>query len=400
MDIGAQRRPLVSLACCFLAIVASGCSVILGGNADPRPDLPGVIRPTVPPGAATWSAVDWQPVTFERPVKTSEEQWDQPNAVAAGPGGWVAVGSNDDVMGYEGRIWQSPDSLTWKLVARDQLAGLELVDVAATESAYVAIGTESSDLNNPTSTILRSIDGVTWVQATTVPGAWASHVAAGARGFVVVVEASGGNDLLFSADGRTWSRVTAREIGKDVVIADVAWEGNHWIAVGSALERAVVYRSVDGHAWVEEHLPASEPIQGVIDVSAYRVIPGRWATLVLGLDRGTSCAQDDEWCDKYQAAWSWTAESGWTRLSRSNWLLGRGYGVDAYAAGDAGFLYLLGDEVRTSRDGWEWTPIKESPPSYPLARDAVVTGDRVVAVGTPGSGDDLIGWFGSAVIHR
>jgi hypothetical protein len=80
--------------------------------------------------------------------------------------------------------------------------------------------------------------------------------------------------------------------------------------------------------------------------------------------------------------------------------VGRGYGVNAFAAGDAGFLTLLGGDVRTSADGWDWAPVEQRSASDPLTSDVVVTGDRVVAVGTPNSGDELVGWFGSALIRR
>jgi hypothetical protein len=379
-------------------MIVSGCFFFFRGGDNPRPDTPDAIRPAAPEGAASWSSLEWRPVTFEQPVKTSEEQWDQATAVAAGPAGWVAVGSNGDVTGYESRIWQSADSLAWTLVANDLMPRLELVDVAAIGDSYVAIGTNSADPNDPTTSILHSSDGVSWSVVESVGGAWASRVASGPQGFAVVIQVNETNDLLLSGDGRMWDRLAGADVAADVRIADIAWDGEGWIAAGSAGNRAAVLRSDDGLAWVDEPLPASEPVEGILDVSAYRVIPGRWATLVLGLDRGPSCAEDDDWCDMYQAAWSWTAETGWMRLPRSNWLLDRGYGVDAYAAGDAGFVYVLGDEVRTSPDGWEWTGVRESSPSDALASDVVVTGDRMVAVGTQADGEALNGWFGSAQI--
>ena len=61
--------------------------MVFGGDDNPRSDLPNITRPTAPQGAATWSSLEWQPVTFEQPPKASQEQWDQPTAVAAGPGG-------------------------------------------------------------------------------------------------------------------------------------------------------------------------------------------------------------------------------------------------------------------------------------------------------------------------
>jgi hypothetical protein len=126
------------------------------------------------------------------------------------------------------------------------------------------------------------------------------------------------------------------------------------------------------------------------------VIPGRWATLILGIDRGTSCAEDDEWCDNYQAAWSWTEASGWQRLPRDTWLLDAGWGVEAFPAGDAGFV-TFGSETRTSADGWDWTEVPGDIEDG-FVVDAVVTQERVVAVGPSMSDEEVLeGWFGSGL---
>jgi hypothetical protein len=185
-----------------------------------------------------------------------------------------------------------------------------------------------------------------------------------------------------------------------VTIHDVAEEDNGWIAVGERGRDAVVFRSPDRAKWTEESLPAASPVEGIFDVTAYRVVPGRWATLVFGLDRGRSCEEDDEWCDKNQATWVWTAKNGWSRLPEANWINERGHGVEAFPAGDAGFVYVLGDEVRLSADGWDWLPVKGKP-SGGLPVDVVLTGDQLVAVGVPSTVDDngpLKGWFGSATV--
>lgn len=403
MTAGRTRLRSHLLLGSLLMVAISGCSMVLGGKDNPRPDPPDTTPPTAPDGAAAWSSLDWEPVTFERPEKTSGEQWDQPTAVAAGPGGWVAVGSNSDVMGYHARIWQTADSLTWHLVDSDRLAGLELVDVAATADAYIAVGTRSADPNDPRTSILHSTDGLSWFEAHAVRGAWASHVESGPGGFAVVIEVGETTEMLLSRDGRTWERVRAADIGKDLWIADVASDGPGWIVAGSVGDRAVVLRSADGRTWTEDPLPASEPVDGIMDVSAYRVIPGPWATLLLGIDRGPSCAENHDWCDQFQAAWSWTAEAGWARLPKANWLVEGAYGAEVHPAGDAGFVSLLGD-VRTSADGWEWVDVDESSPSEAFPRGVVVTGDRMVAVGIPlgdpADGAGLTGWFGSAQIRR
>jgi hypothetical protein len=69
-----------------------------------------------------------------------------------------------------------------------------------------------------------------------------------------------------------------------------------------------------------------------------------------------------------------------------------------YAAGDAGFLYLLGNDVRLSPDGWDWTVVNSFDGSDAFPRDAIIVGGRVVGVGIS-SGVPLEGWFGQATIN-
>jgi len=386
-----MKRVLI-IVCLSAALVA--CS------ANPRVDDLDVVRPQPPAPVVVWDGLTWQATTPELPAKISVEQWDQAVAVAAGPSGYVVVGSNSDVMGYVGRIWHSADSIGWTLEEHDFSIGLELVDVAANAETFIAIGTRTGNPNDPVAVILSSPDGSNWSEVSTTAGAWASRVATSPAGFAVILQVDESTQMLVSRDGRDWAPAGSDGMAADTWIADVAWDREGWLAVGSAGDHAVAYRSADGQSWSEDRLPASGPVAGIIDVSAYQVVPGRWATLILGLDREPSCAEDDDWCGKYQVTWSWTAESGWTRLPKANWINDRGYGVEVFPAGDAGFLYL-GEEVRLSADGWDWNPVSEDPPSDALTADAVVEGDRVVAVGVPlGADEELVGWFGSGLITR
>ena len=396
-------RPAASL----LAVASLvGCSFLVR-NTDPRPDDPNAKAPTRPAAAVTWSSLEWQETTFDQPPKDSPEQWDQATAVAAGPGGWVAVGSNSDISGYEGRIWHSDDSIAWTLVGGDVVDGVELVDIAGTPEAFVAIGTNSASINDPIASIFRSIDGMTWEEVERIDGAWSDTVAAGPIGFAAVLQVGDWTDLLFSSDGTDWNRIRGVDIDADIEapvwVADVAWERDGerdgWVAVGRAGNRAVVLRSQDGARWVEDPLPGSEPVEGLQDMSAYSVVPGRWATLLLGVARAPNCLEDDEWCDKHQTGWSWTAETGWQRLPKATWVLNQGFGIQTYAAGDAGFV-TFATEIRISADGWAWEPVGDGSPVRGIVMDAVTHDDRVVAVGWPvDEAPELVGWFGSAIIR-
>jgi hypothetical protein len=84
----------------------------------------------------------------------------------------------------------------------------------------------------------------------------------------------------------------------DGYLADIAWDAGGWVAVRRTGHRAVLVRTRDGTSWAEEQLPSSEPVQGILDVGAYKVVPGRWSTLVLGTDRAPSCAEEDDFCPK------------------------------------------------------------------------------------------------------
>jgi hypothetical protein len=383
-------------AAVLIVVVAAGCGLV-GGN--PRPDDPSAVRPDPPPGAATMSALNWQDITFEQPATVSQDQWDQPKAVAAGPGGFVAVGS-DYASGKSGRIWRSTDATAWRLVQSPVLDGLDLVSVAATGDAFVAIGTGGRDDNHFGTAVLRSTDGLTWTQVKQVPEAWAKRVSASPKGFVAIVEAGDTTDLLVSSDGISWSRTPGANIADGAWISDVEWDGSGWIAAGSVGDRALVLRSVDGITWTEERLPAAEPTGGIAIVLAYRVVPGRWATLILGLDEEPSCREDDDFCPKHQAAWSHTVQTGWQRLPSSTWILGRGHGVDVHPAGDAGFIHLLADDARVSADGWDWKAVSAKGSSAAFQAGVVVVQNDLIGVGTTLFGDTTGAWFGHATISR
>ncbi len=389
----------MALALAVLPVLA-GCGFLPGGST-PREDDPNATPPTAPEAAVVWSSLDWQGVSFDQPAKVAGEQWDQATAVAAGHGGFVAVGSNSDVMGYVGRIWRSADALDWRFIESPLLRDLELVDVAAGVDGFVAIGTRNvaNSIDDPVTSILTSTDGGAWIEADAIAGAWAADVAVGPQGFLIIVQSALGDttSLLMSPDGSSWTQVPAGDVAAGAWISGVAWANDSWLAAGSVGARAAVWRSSDGTTWAEEPLPAAEPIEGLMDVSAYDVVPGRWATIVLGVERAPSCAEDDDWCPKYQTGWSWTAQTGWARLPKSTWFLNRGCCVDLYPAGPAGFLYYLSSDAMLSADGWAWTPVRESGTSEAFASDIVVTEDRVVGVGW-GSGPDLTGWFGSALV--
>lgn len=385
-----RRVPPAFLLGLSVALVACG---LLGGN--PRKDDPDIVRPEPPAGAAAWASIEWLPVTVDRPPRDLPAEADYLEALAAGPGGYVAVGGNSMADGYLARIWRSVDGLAWETVDAPVLDGVEVWSVAANADRYVAVGTRGFNSVDVAAEILISPDGSSWSVAERIDGAWGGAVAAGPAGFIVHIqfEIEGASDLLVSDTGKDWRPVAGSDVAEGVEIRDIAWDTTSWLAVGSVGTRAAVFRSPDGRTWTEEPLPGSEPVNGLLDVYPYAVVPGRWATLIMGLDRAPSCAEDDDWCGRYQVTWSSAGSGGWTRLPSDTWINTIGSGVEAYPAGDAGFL-TLALENRTSPDGWEWSEVAGTRKDFAVQFEAVVLNDLIVTLEIGESG--IPNQFGAA----
>ena len=362
----------------------------------PRPDGPSV-APATPAGAETWSSVAWTAATAELPAVVDQDQMDLVTAMASAQDSVVAVGSNSSVMHYVGRIWRSNDGSDWSLVQAPMFDGLELVDVASDGAGYVAIGTRSENPNAPVAVFLRSDDGRVWEESTTVPGTWAMRVSAGARGYAALLEVDDSRALMFSPDGRTWSRVDADAVEPGVAIGGIAAEGDGWILVGSKGASAYVARSTDGRTWHPEDLPGSGPTDGVETVWAYQAVQGAWSTLVLGLD-SPACDDDPDWCPHYQAAWVWTDATGWRRLPRETAVLRQGHGVRVSAIGPAGFATNTADGLLTSTTGWRWAAVPGGDTREALIDELLLHDDRLLGAGE--RDENFTAWFGTGAITK
>ncbi|MQY03362.1 hypothetical protein [Actinomadura macrotermitis] len=178
-----------------------------------------------------------------------------PQAVAAGPGGYVAVGTGRGAAA----VWRSADLKTWTrgTAARGVLAGpLRLRDVAAAGQGYVAVGARrSGDADVPA--VLTSPDGATWTAATApapppgVTGAsFARVVAAGGRVLAVGEGRAGGAPASFlavSADaGRTWQ---TRPLPAPAAPVAVTATPAGFVLAAPAAKAPVVLASADGLTW-------------------------------------------------------------------------------------------------------------------------------------------------------
>lgn len=395
-------RALLGARLLLLSVIVAGCGAL--GSSNPRPDDPSVVAPEPPGDWNRWQEIAWREATVDIEPSADIEDVDRAAAIAHGPAGYVAVGSNTNVMHYFGRIWWSADGHAFSAVKDPTLDGLELIDVAATDTSYVAVGTRSADVNGPDLVVLRSVDGLSWHEVERIGGAWAIAVAAGASGYLVSAEVGAGSDLLVSGDGTTWERVAASDGGQvDPYLTGIAATQAGWIAAGSSGDHALVLRSPDGRHWTGDDLPASTPSDGIARVGAYAAVPGPWGDLLIGLDDSPACVEDDDWCARWTAAWSTAGTKGWQRLPRKTRLLSGGWGATAWSAGDAGFVAWDGDDVIISADGWDWSSIRQTGDSRAsFVTDAVLAGNDLVVVADDWSDVEFSDqvWFGVGTISR
>ena len=185
--------------------------------------------------------------------------------LAGGPGGWVAVGPQ--------AIWTSQNGLSWTLAATHgispQLPGDSVWVVTRTASGFLAAGTAAAGRGATQGVIWTSADGVTWHRMTapqlglapggeTVPSisyaTWRGNdtvisgtVAAGATSY--------GAAWLSTDGGSAWTRVTVPvDQGADNAISGLAFDGSGLIAVrpgrsASGADDGIAYYSPNGQTW-------------------------------------------------------------------------------------------------------------------------------------------------------
>jgi hypothetical protein len=155
------------------------------------------------------------------------------NALSAAGGAIVTVGWN-------GRIFTSPDAKTWTNRSNTDVTSSELFSVANNGgSVFVAVG--SSD------TIVRSTDdGATWAVATTVPLASALNgVAYGAGAFVAVGSGATGGGVIFTSTdgGNVWTSTTP---GSPPAFNSVSFANGSFFA---GTQSGNLYSSANGSSW-------------------------------------------------------------------------------------------------------------------------------------------------------
>ena len=185
--------------------------------------------------------------------------------LAGGPGEWVAVGPQ--------AIWTSQNGLSWTLAATHgispQLPGDTVWVITRTASGFLAAGTAAAGRGATQAVIWTSADGVTWHRMT---AAQLGLSAAGETVRNISYATSRGNDTLISGTvaagamsydaawlstdgGSAWTRVAVPiDHGASAQISGLAFDGSGLIAVrpgrsARGADDGIAYFSPNGQTW-------------------------------------------------------------------------------------------------------------------------------------------------------
>jgi hypothetical protein len=203
--------------------------------------------------------------------------------VVAGSHGAVALGTAPRAIGEAGeavrggnRLWWSADGSAWSAVPmlEDVFGAIDIYDVAATPTGFVAVGGRYPDEPAPAGDPLRgaraaawrSADGVTWDAAETEDGPPIIKVFAGSQGMLGVGygEEITGTMAWESEDGNAWRRQLATlETGNTY---PAVWDGRIFMlrsitANGEPLLQ--LSESLNGVNWLTAGLGRAEQVGGI-----------------------------------------------------------------------------------------------------------------------------------------
>jgi len=363
-----MRRSMRVLATLLVGVLA-GCGTggVSGGptrstpvqTSSPGP-TPNAVTPSALPSAAAGPGQPPTPVpavgglTWDRVPDQQAFAGAEMTEVAAGPGGYVAVGCPTDCLST---AWHSADGRTWERV---ELPAAGIIDggmhVVGDAAGYVAWG----GLVEPDGRagIWSSTDGTTWRAAPPIEGAvaiesvvrfrgaWFASGGAGQRGAVVFT----------SPDGVAWEEIPfLDETGAEMAPGDAIWSLAPLVATDDGLlsfgpsedegvMTSATFRSTDGSRWRATHeLPSGANVGAVVVADGRLVAIGR----------------DDRRDDGSPAGWVWAGGSSWAPAAIPE-------GPGGLVASGAGALLLLGGEAGqlralSSPDGMVWTPAGSVP---------------------------------------
>ena len=211
-------------------------------------------------------------------------RFDSIAGVAPGRTGLVAVGATNegDMSAFDAEAWTSPDSVSWQRAVVSGAKDAAMNDVAAGPGGFVAVGIDGHTsggtqmVGSRGAAVWTSADGKRWTRLPTeadFAGAEMTRVIAGPSGYLAVgldmpaasVRQSTwpGPPIWISADGTHWKRVVA-DIGAPrtgVDVTGVAWTGHEYVIAGREFQSGFngIATSPDGRTWTASELQAPAP---------------------------------------------------------------------------------------------------------------------------------------------
>jgi hypothetical protein len=289
--------------------------------------------------AAAWRSTDgvtWTPAPLEGSAEAVR-------AVAGGTGGYVAVGSAVSGDTTRPAVWTSADGRSWRAVATADafapLAGCDstsLDDVAAGRGGFVAVGVEWGPCGQR-GAAWSSPDGRTWTRAPSATGGNGTRVVIATDiGYVAAgaADAAAGEGMRaafwWSADGRSWTMAADQADFHGAEPAALLATASGVLAVGSAIRVVdmvpVAWRSADGRAWVRlpaaglTPAPPSNPSPAPGETSGALTLAGRLLAVDGGLvATGATMASRGASGSAARTPWRlviWTSTTGdaWARV--------------------------------------------------------------------------------------
>ena len=205
--------------------------------------------------------------------------------VAAGAGRFVAVGGCG--VADPGPIEVSSDGLTWTSVPMATDGYISLQAVTRGLGTFVAVGGGINALNQFSTLIFTSPDGLTWTSRTSAVTVTPANlslaaVACNQRDLFTVVGVEG--SIQTSPDGVTWTQRTSPTVQN---LNGVASNGSSWVAVGAA---GTLLRSSDGISWVTVPSGTAVNLYGIGVLDSQWLAAGNNGTLLRSTDNGLTWA--------------------------------------------------------------------------------------------------------------
>jgi hypothetical protein len=241
-------RPTLLLAAAVALGAVGGAASLIGSQLRSPQHAPAVVEPSVVTATASPRSIspsneptttlfaDWKPSTIGPSTRSAFGA--VVSDLAAFGDGYIAVGTeySDSTLTVSKAIaWTSDDGSAWRVVSNDQdLAGFSPTAVAANDAGIVLGGFYPSDNVSEAPAILFSTDGRAW---TKVANLSATLVAALPDRFIAA--ASGEKAMIWSSsDGHEWAKVA--DLGQ-------AWISRlRVVRAGDGLRVAAIGTQIDG----------------------------------------------------------------------------------------------------------------------------------------------------------